>query len=319
MIWSFTGYRQFQKCTRQWYYSNIVAHTAATDPFRKEVTILSKLRTLDAWRGDIVDYIISRVIISKIRNGADLSEDRLLWVADKVFDQQLSDATKKTYRMDGVVLSDFEKVPAIIDLDFDRSIHESEISRARQDVHTALKNFLSNHELIEHLREARQLITQRRFLLPFQRFRIKGTPDLIAIYDDEPPHIYDWKVHTFATKSYDDQLMCYAVLLNNTKQHKDFPATLKGYSIFDYRLTEFQLLLNEFRDYSMSQVDVDFTISTISNELLYMYRAGANSSYQDTTASDFPMTQDVSHCASCPFTRICKQHENGIRNKHLSN
>lgn len=318
MTWSYTGYRQFQKCSRQWYYSNIVAHTAATESFRKEVTILSKLKTLDAWRGDIVDYIISRVIVSKIRKGSDLSEDRLLWVADKVFDEQLAYASGRVYRTTETKLDDFGKISAIIDLDFKRLIPESEITRVRRDVHLALKNFLSREEMIDRLRDAKQLITQRRFQQPFQRFKIKGTPDLIAIYEDEPPHIFDWKVHTFATKAYDDQLMCYAILLNNTK-HKDFPDTLKNYTVFDYKLTEFQLLLNEFRDYTMSQDDLDFTISSISGDLLRMYRAGADKTYLQTTPSDFPMTLDVSNCSTCPFTQICKQHENEIRNKHFSN
>jgi hypothetical protein len=143
---------------------------------------------------------------------------------------------------------------------------------------------------------------------------MKGTPDLIAIYEDAPPHIYDWKVHTFATKAYDDQLMCYAVLLKNVKPHVDFPESLKEHSILDYKLTEFQLLLNEVRNYSMSQEDVDFTLGSISGDLLRMYRGGANKKYNDTTQADFPMTDDLSHCSTCPFIRICKQHENELRN-----
>tara|TARA_A100000171_G_scaffold45088_1_gene48436 strand:- start:6473 stop:7399 length:927 start_codon:yes stop_codon:yes gene_type:complete len=306
MNWSYSGYRQFLKCNRQWYYKNIVAHGTAKDPFRREVTILSKLKTLDAWRGDIVDEVIGQVAISRIRKKESLHEDTLLWVANRKFDERLDFARKKKYREPNIVFSDYDDFSAIIDFDNDKGIAESELQRVRNDTHQALKNFIEREDLIEYLRTADQWLTQRTLSLPFSRFRVIGRPDLILFFEDEPPHIIDWKVHTFATKTYQDQLLAYAFSLSKVNPHKDFPANLKSYSVLDYRLTEFQLLTDESRDYEITQDDIRNTEDEIATGLLKMYRLGANRKFSECSPEEFPTTTDPSACGNCSFKPICK-------------
>ncbi|MEQ8906026.1 PD-(D/E)XK nuclease family protein [Ekhidna sp.] len=310
MNWSYSGYRQFKKCNRQWYYSNIVAHQAAKEPFRKEVTILSKLKTIDAWRGDIVDQVISQTIINKIRKDEGLDEDNLLWRADRVFEEQYDFALKKKYREENLVLSEYEYYSALIDLDNDRGIDQETLDRARMDIHQSLKNFLDKTDLIDYLRSASQWLTQRDIQYPFSRFRAKGRPDLIVFFEDEPPHIFDWKVHTFATKTYQDQLLSYAFALNKAneiKPHKDFPSNLSAFTVLDYRLTEFQLLIDEVRDYTISEEDINETENEIASGLMAMYRVGANKKYDECSSEDFPTAHNPSSCEKCQFKSICKQ------------
>jgi hypothetical protein len=309
MNWSYSGYRQFVRCNRQWYYKNIVAHGAAKDPFRKEVTILSKLKTLDAWRGDIVDEVISQVAINKIRKNEGLYEDNLIWVANRKFEEKLEFAKKKKYREVDISFSDYDQVSAIIDLDNDQEIEQSELNRVREDIHKALRNFLKNENLIEYLRSASQWLTQRTFSYSFNRFRVIGKPDLILFFEDEPPHIFDWKVHTFATKTYQDQLFNYALSLSKVKPHKDFPKNLSSYNILDYRLTEVQLLTDEIRDYQIAEEDIIATENEIATGLLKMYRLGAHRKFNDVSPDEFPTTYIPSVCSNCAYKQICKQQQ----------
>lgn len=310
MNWSYSGYRQFRKCNRQWYYSNIVAHPLAKkDPHRREATVLSRLKTLDAWRGDMVDQLISKVIINKIRKDEGLDIDKLLWVADRMFDEQYEFAVKKKYREPNIVLSDYANFSAILDLDNDRPIDKNELKRVRGDVHTSIRNFLGRENLIDYLRSASQWLTQRDLQYPFNRFRAKGRPDLILFFEDEPPHIFDWKVHTFATKTYQDQLMSYALALckvNKIRPHKDFPTQLSSYDLTEYRLTEFQLLIDQVRDYSITVDDIIATENDIASGLMKMYQVGANKKYSECSPEDFPTTLDPSNCQKCSFKSICK-------------
>ncbi|MBO6793216.1 MAG: PD-(D/E)XK nuclease family protein [Balneolaceae bacterium] len=309
MNWSYSGYRQFQKCNRQWYYSNIVAHHAAKDPFRKEVTVLSKLKTIDAWRGEIVDQLISEVIIGKIRKDRGLDIDKLLWVADRKFDEQYEFALNKKYREPNVILSDYNKFSAIIDLDNDQALDKTVLNRVRNDIHQSIRNFMSREDLIDYLRTGTQWLTQRDLQYPFSKFRAKGRPDLIVFFEDEPPHIFDWKVHTFAAKTYQDQLLSYALALSKVidiKPHKDFPQELSEYDVRHYKLTEFQLLVNEIRSYSITDYDLSSTENNIASGLLAMYRVGANRKYSDCSHEEFPTTFDPSNCEKCSFKSICK-------------
>lgn len=309
MTWSYSGYRQFLKCNRQWYYQHKVAHNKATEPFRREVTVLSKLKSLDAWRGELADQIISKTIY-KIWQGWDLNQDDILWDADKTFDQQLDFARKKEYRKKNYQFPEFEEIAALFSVDLGESIEESDIKRAREDIHTSILNFLRQSDLIDYLRTAKKLITQRPLRHPFSKFEVVGRPDLIALFEDEPPHIFDWKVHTFATKTYKDQLVHYALMLSNRndyKPHVDFPENLADFDVHDYRLTEFQLLVDQVRDYDIDEEDIEEAERAISSGLLGMYRLGGDKPYNELLPEYFPTTFDPEICLKCSFKSICKQ------------
>jgi transcriptional regulator with XRE-family HTH domain len=56
----------FRKCPRQWFYKQCYASSRANDPMRREAHRLSKLENIQAWRGKIVDTIISETIVPNI-------------------------------------------------------------------------------------------------------------------------------------------------------------------------------------------------------------------------------------------------------------
>ena len=90
MIWSVSGSKQIVRCQRQWYYKNIVGKICVkNDPFRREVALLSKVKSIDAWRGTIVDHIISSKIIYGITQRFALKKSYYLSEALKEFNAQL--------------------------------------------------------------------------------------------------------------------------------------------------------------------------------------------------------------------------------------
>ena len=154
MIWSISGSKLFKTCPRQWYYKNIVADgRVKNDPYRREVTILSKLQSLEAFRGKIVDDIISRKVINTINRKYTLKKDYFIKEALTAFENQLLFARLQNYREEGFKLSGDENFAALFDYEFKGSISVKDLEDAKADIVEAISNFIDNKELIEYLNQ----------------------------------------------------------------------------------------------------------------------------------------------------------------------
>ena len=69
MIWSFSQSRAFDRCQRNWFYDTIFGNGVAKDKDRHEIYLLSKLQTLSAWRGSIVDKAIETSLVPALKAG----------------------------------------------------------------------------------------------------------------------------------------------------------------------------------------------------------------------------------------------------------
>jgi hypothetical protein len=313
MNWSITGQKQFNICQRQWYYGNIVADARVKkDAYRRELTILSKLQTIEAWRGSLVDDVISRLLVNAINNGYPIKKDYFLKEAYRLFDLQMAYALDKKYRLDGARLSnDQEDFAALFECELGNGVTVDQFEMAKSDVTNAISNLVDEREFIEYLKSAGHLASQRPLIYSFDRFSVLAKPDLIAFFQDSPPHIFDWKVHTFGMNTYDEQLISYALALYKvaqTKPHTDFPENLSKYSIYDYRLTEYQLLHPDRirRDYQVTGDRIEELGSEMASGLIEMYVTGCFKNYKHAEERNFSTTVLVEQCPKCPFQRICK-------------
>lgn len=321
MIWSISGYKQYRKCPRQWYYKNIVADgRVKNNAFRKEVTVLSRLQSLEAWRGSIVDNVISRLLVNAINKKMPIQKAYYIQQADEIFNRQLIYAKEKRYRSEGeeakTTNPDFA---AFFDVELGNGIREEDVKRVRADMHDALDNFFEDKSFIEYLQSGKLLVSQRQLTYYFDRFTVRGTPDLIIFFHDKAPHIFDWKVHTFGTYTYDEQLISYAIALYKvtaTKPHQDFPAGLSNYKLADYSLTEYQLLHKDRirRDYTITNDAVEDFTDKVSKSIIEMYLTGAHKKFGEVSEERFDTTSHIENCRTCAFQLICKNSTDEIRN-----
>ncbi len=312
MIWSISAGKLFKTCPRQWFYKNIVADgRVKNDPYRKEVTILSKLQSLEAFRGRIVDDIISRKIINSINKKYALKKDYYIKEAIAAFDNQLLFAKLQNYREEGIRSSAEENFAALYDYEFKGTIPTNQIENAKSDIVEAISNFIDDKELIEYLKSASFLVSQRPLTYNYNKFIVKGIPDLIAFFESSPPKIFDWKVHTFGLNTYDEQLVGYAYALdyvNKTKPHVDFPKNLADYPITEYKLSEYQLLHKERikRDYVLTEERVEDFKDYMSSSIIEIFMAGGTKKFGEVDEFDFETTLYPETCESCNFKNICK-------------
>ena len=325
MNWTITGAKQFKGCARQWYYRNIVADARVKkDVYRRELTILSKLQSVEAWRGSLVDNVISRLLVNAVNNRLPVRKDAFLKEAGRIFDLQLNYAVGKKYRIEGASLaSDQEEFAALFDCEFSSGVTEAQLKQARADIERAINTLIDDTALIEYFQSSVFLASQRPLIYNFDRFSVYAKPDLIVFFENAPPHIFDWKVHTFANNTYDEQLISYAIALYKvlqSKPHTDFPPGAGKFSVYDYKLTEYQLLHPERtrRDYQVNNDRLEDLASNMSSSMIEMYMTGCFKNYSQAEKRKFPTTSFIEQCPKCPFQKICQpDNDYDVRDEHL--
>ena len=311
-MFTHTGYKLFQRCELQWYLKHIVADgRVKNDPFRREVTILAKLDTLEAWRGKIVDDVVSRLLVNAVNKKYPLDRAYLVKQADQLFDSQLEYAAFQKYREPDRKYTQDKDFAALINYEFGLDYSDNALDGARRDIHSALNNLLDDTEFIRYLQSATFLASQRPLHYQFSGLPVSAKPDLILFFANQPPHIIDWKVHTYGIHTYDEQLMAYAVALYKvatTKPHADFPANIGHYPIYDYQLTEYQLLHPERirRDYVVTKERLEELNDKMSKGIIDMYMKGCHKKYGEADPENFETTYYIENCHTCSLKTICK-------------
>lgn len=306
MWWSISEAKRFRRCQRQWYYKNIVASAVSRDPRRREAHRLSQLESLQAWRGNLVDQTITRVLIPALRQNKRITLEQVKRFAMRLFDRQLEYA--RTHRVDDAHFNGKDAGDAFAALhafEYDGVISDDAIAEARSEVCKALSNLFMLQEIKAPLRQATQLIAQRALVFAHSDVSVRAVPDLIAFYKEDSPVIIDWKVHTYGLQDAWLQLAVYVLALSRCRPHSDFPVPAKAWEMGQIRILEVQLLKNELREHKLEEEDFERTESYIAESASQITLLRDNRNFGDLKPEEFLVTAYPETCDSCPFRRIC--------------
>ncbi len=311
MEWSVTKSKIFSICQRKWYYSEIFADPKSSNPLKREAYLLKQLQSVYAWRGSLVDSVISKLIIPKVQKGVLPSIDEVLDYTTKLIEKQLLFAKAKKYRLPSISKAKVgDAYCAFYELEYNGGLCETELDKAKNEIILSLKNLL-NSSFFEKILRANPvtILAQRRLSFKFwdEDVKITCTPDMIVFFEKKPPMIVDWKVHFTANTDAWLQLGVYAVALLRVKPHKDFPKnfqrTIKDPS--DIRLVEYQLLRDYKREYSISTEDVldieDYIFSSFSQ----MKRLVNGQKQNLVDINQFQTARSPEICSRCQFKKLC--------------
>ena len=306
MVSSFSEIRLFRKCQRQWFYKACCASAKAKDPLRHEAYLLSKLQSLYAWRGQIVDTAVERVLVPALNRGRRPMLKEVLDSARGLFERQLAFGRQHRVRDPGFKLSEAgDSFAAFYAVEYGKGISDAEAAEAWADVEKALRTLFGFADFKELLRKARYLVAQRSLIFDHSGAKMRAVPDLIAFYANEPPAIVDWKVHTFGVRDYRDQLMTYAIGLKRAKPHSDFPSELRLWNESDIRLFEVQLLRGIIRAHSIDEADLMANDERIAENIMTLQLATGGEDETDLKPSDFPTAYSPRTCETCAFRKLC--------------
>lgn len=312
MDWSFSEGVTFSRCPRQWYFKYRLANARAKrDPIRREAYLLSKLDTIWAWRGKVVDHVISYYVLPALKGHRLPEPTKCLEQARRIFEQQLAFGLRHGLREPGLIVSKVgEEFAAFHAVEYGYGLSDQEIAEAWSGVEQAIKNLYAQRELLSLLREAWHLVVQRplRYILELPVYgsvNIRATPDLVAFYDNRPPAIVDWKVKTIGAVDYRIQLGIYALALIYGRRYKDFPEQLAQYTPKDLGLLEVQLLQGSVRMHRLSEEDVTDLEEYVYDSISQIARILDGRPIDQLEAEDFPSAHYPEICEACNFRAIC--------------
>ena len=298
MKWSFSQYNTFQQCQRQWFFKYKYANSNANDPLRNEAQRLSKLVNLKAWRGKIVDSVISDIIIPSFEQRDPISLEEAKKKAGQQFQRQLLLGQKR-------IESDDSQFSGYLEVEYGNNPQPEAFEDAWNDVSHALETLFKNPFVLGAFNDAFCLKAQKTLSFNDLGVSISGVPDVICFYKNRPPLIIDWKVHSNPIGNYWKQLGLYALALTKCKPHRDWPILPEGLKPSDIRLAEVQLLTDTIRIHNVTTDEIDEleeTIAISSNEMSLV--TGGHSPKQ-LCQKDFAPTNFPATCDYCSFKKLC--------------
>lgn len=306
MQWSYSLSRSFRQCQRQWFFKKMAASARAKDPFRKRAYLLSKLQSISAWRGRIVDEVISNTLIPNINRGICPTLQDAKHRARDLFDRQLAYARQHPITDLGLQVSkEGDKFAVFHVMEYEGEIPEHEIEQAWYEVETALVNLFSLEHIKYILESSDYIVSQRALHLRLMDdVTLLAFPDAIVFRGDDPPAIIDWKVHTFGTNDAWLQLAIYAIALSRCNPHRDFPNGFETQPQ-EIDLYEVQLLTNIVRKHSLEEEQIIEAEEYMLSSAYEIACLTEGKKYTDLSIEDFRVAAYPETCQRCAFRTIC--------------
>ena len=304
-MWSFSGSKLFRRCQRQWFYKQRFASALAHDPKRREAYLLSKLQSLYALRGQIVDDVIGKCLVPSLNHKRTMTLSDCLERARSLFDSRLDFARRRAYQEPDFSMKDAgDSFGALRAIEFGTGISDSEIASAWHDIELALQNLFNMSDVKARLHDSSYLRNGDKPLhFESNGVKVRAFPDVVAIYDDKPPLVIDWKVHTFATQDYRVQLAIYSIAV--AEWFRGISRNGQDYQAKDIELWEVQLLTNEVRSYLLTDDDIDDVEAYIAHSAFEIEQAIGSQENKNLVSEDFAVTAYAETCQTCNFRTIC--------------
>jgi hypothetical protein len=306
MTWSYSEHQLFKKCPRKWFFKSVFADSRANNPARQEAYLLSKMQSLYAWRGQVVESALQDFLIPSLEVDLQPPLHDTIKAAKQTFDEQLAFGRNHRIREPGMTIKQAGRAfAAFTELEYGQSFSDEDYLQAWEEVQMALRNFYKQSELKSLLKTGAYRVTQK--VLQMQHFgaTVRAVPDLIVFFLDRAPLIVDWKVHTSGIHDYADQLSIYAVALARVKPHADYGRYARRWKETDIELREAQLLRGLVREHTLDDSDVAAVDDRIAAGVIALREASAGKRSCELHSEDFPTAHDPQTCQSCQYRKIC--------------
>jgi len=298
MKWSFSQHQTFRRCQRQWFYKYVFASSRAKDERRQEAYRLSKLVNIKAWRGKIVDDVISKVVVPSIAHRRPVDLETAKDAALRRFEEQKALGFELARSQAG----DFR---GFLEVANGTGLTDRDFEAAWSDVEKALKGFFGNTYSWEMMEHATRLFAQRFLSFTSNGASIMAVPDVICFYRDQPPTVLDWKVQSNPIGNYWTQLATYALAITRCKPHKDWPVMPSGLAPADIELAEVQLLTSNVRGHTVTDDEVEEIEELIACSEAEIGLARRGLEPKKLRPEYFSTARSPVFCQYCSFKALC--------------
>jgi hypothetical protein len=193
--WSYSGERGFNRCQRQFYFREFVAHHSAKDPMRRECFVLKQLKTLDQWQGLLIHRAIETMVVPLLPSNARPAWDQVIAATVKMAERQREFTRARRYRDAKLSKTKAGDDYAALALsEDDRDLTPEEWDATVGVIELAFRNLAKLDPLWEAIGGKRRYLSEMHMHLNYDGARIVVMPDLVYFRGIGQPTIVDWKV-----------------------------------------------------------------------------------------------------------------------------
>lgn len=297
MKWSISAHNCFRRCQRQYYFSKIMAAHNASDERRREAHILAQLKSLSAWRGNLVDKGIERFVIPALENGIRIDFDRATQQTIGLAHRQLAFSKAKKYRETGTTKKDIgDEFCALFCHEYGQDISPEKLESLPQDIACCFRNLERQTGFMGYLRQGKRYRTQERLSFYLDEVIVVAWLDLLFFGEAGQLTIVDWKTGVSETSHYRPQLLVYAL------------AAVKGWpkaQSENLEIYEANLMKNKIRRHHVTEQDLLGIEDFIYSSICEIRSLTQDKKFQDQHPEDYEFANSSNTCKYCSFRKLC--------------
>ncbi len=325
--WSLSREAMFDTCRRRYYFHYYLSWggwKSNASPLKREAFKLKRLVSLSLWRGQLVHYIVAKILQSIRKRGILPDKDRVKNYTSEHFEKQLRFSAEKRYlsepkKKDGKLNVHWL---ALLDHEYERPIPEKRIEQTLEETMSAIDGFYSS-PIIDILRstETDEWIIEDIDLGSFsQHFIHEGVKvyvktDFCFRGEFGTFNIVDWKTYSRTNRDTAEEDPSSGKTEIQLGIYSYYASKVLGEPADMIRLFEVNLLdggeVNEFRVDETSIPVFEGYIRNGISRLSSVLVDEDTERNEPLSAEHFPKTESPT-CRMCNFYRICKDESSGL-------
>jgi hypothetical protein len=306
---SISAERTWQRCKRQYFFSEIMANANASDQKRNKAQFLKQIDTTDEWVGNIIHGAIENQLIPALEdNHWPTENDVILNAVDLARRQFVFSATG---RYDHVSKDDAGDEYCILQEHyFDRHTGRTNLDEVSEIIAQALSNLLRSQDLRLFLTGRKIYFAEKMLWFNVDGVNINTKLDLVMPFHDMTGlDIIDWKVASRAS-NYNYQIAVYALAaLDNSDLPYFFLAQkqLRGYII---NLLDDDPSGALEKAYYIDDEAILRTENTLFERIEHIRALRDSKRYTHLDLTTFALADSDGTCALCNWQELCVEMEN---------
>ncbi len=301
--WSNSRAATFDRCPRAYwwqYYGSWGGWERSARGENRDAYVLKNLTTRWAWVGNAVHEAIESTL-KRLQNEAAHHHLRFSEGLDidhevEALTQRMRDQYAESKR--GAYRSNPKRSFGLMEHEYDDPVSRKEWKAASQKARTALRSFFESEIFAEigASDPAEWLAIENLGQFHLDGVGVWASPDFARSLEAGGGEIYDWKTGAVRLDKNKLQVACYSLYLQ--EKHGTDPTKILNRLV--YLGDEV-----EVHDFVFTLEDLAEARQEIRESMARMRALLADEEKNVATREAFPLTEDLSHCASCVYRRLC--------------
>ena len=302
--WSFSTDRRMRRCQRQLFFANLAAWHNAKDPLRRESFLLSQVKTMDAWRGNLVHHAIEAYVVPALQARQTVSWDQVIEAARRLGARQFEFSARRRFREKEMKKSKAgDEYCALFEHEFGPPPTAEKLNKTLDSMEHSLQNLAKLEDFLKHVSGRSFYRAETNISADYNGVRIQGVIDLVFSGPYGHYGIVDWKDYSASsTTEARLQMSLYAWLMCQAPAWRvSQPENIE--------LWEVNLGLPLAQQYKIDQAAFDELEDFMYRSTENLRRLCSDGTYRATDLENYEYTENPNSCRFCPYQNVCREPE----------